>query len=45
MPILVDGRDVAPDSPEWRHECEARAIAAQTHHIPNAMECPCLARC
>lgn len=28
MPTLVDGRDVASDSPEWRHECEARAIAA-----------------
>lgn len=25
---LIDGREVATDSPEWRHECEARAIAA-----------------
>jgi hypothetical protein len=27
MPTLVDGRDVAPDSEEWRAECEARAMA------------------
>lgn len=25
---LLDGREVAADSAEWRHECEARAIAA-----------------
>lgn len=25
---LLDGREVASDSEEWRHECEARAIAA-----------------
>lgn len=25
---LIDGREVAADSAEWRHECEARAIAA-----------------
>ena len=23
---LADGRQVASDSPEWRHECEARTI-------------------
>lgn len=27
MPILIDGRDVPGDSEDWRHECEARAIA------------------
>ncbi len=27
MPRLIDGREVASDSEEWRHECEARAIA------------------
>jgi len=27
MPLLIDGREVASDSEEWRHECEARAIA------------------
>ena len=25
---LLDGREVPSDSEEWRHECEARAIAA-----------------
>lgn len=25
---LVDGREVDSASPEWRHECEARLIAA-----------------
>lgn len=25
---LVDGRQVDSDSEDWRHECEARAIAA-----------------
>lgn len=25
---LIDGRQVSSSSPEWRHECEARAIAA-----------------
>ncbi len=25
---LIDGRQVSPDSEAWRHECEARAIAA-----------------
>ena len=24
MPTLHDGREVASDSEEWRHECEAR---------------------
>lgn len=24
---LIDGREVPSDSDEWRHECEARAIA------------------
>lgn len=28
MPTLLDGREVPADSEEWRHECEARAIAA-----------------
>ncbi len=28
MPTLHDGREVTADSEEWRHECEARAIAA-----------------
>lgn len=28
MPRLIDGREVASDSEEWRHECEARCIAA-----------------
>ena len=28
MPALHDGREVAPDSDEWRHECEARHILA-----------------
>ena len=28
MPRLIDGREVASDSEDWRHECEARAIAA-----------------
>ena len=27
MPRLIDGREVASDSEDWRHECEARAIA------------------
>ncbi len=27
MPILIDGREVESDSEEYRHECEARAIA------------------
>lgn len=26
MPALIDGRQVANDSEEFRHECEARAI-------------------
>lgn len=26
MPTLIDGREVASDSEEFRHECEARAI-------------------
>lgn len=25
---LIDGREVSSDSEAWRHECEARAIAA-----------------
>ena len=25
---LLDGRQVESDSPEWLHECEAKAIAA-----------------
>jgi TRAP-type uncharacterized transport system substrate-binding protein len=28
---LIDGRQVANDSPEWMHECEARSILA----LPN----------
>lgn len=28
MPTLIDGREVSEDSEEWRHEEEARAIAA-----------------
>lgn len=28
MPTLVDGTDVDSASDAWRHECEARAIAA-----------------
>lgn len=28
MPTLLDGREVPADSHEWRHECEARAIAS-----------------
>lgn len=28
MPTLHDGREVATDSEEWRHETEARAIMA-----------------
>jgi hypothetical protein len=28
MKTLHDGREVADDSDEWRHECECRAIAA-----------------
>lgn len=28
MPTLLDSREVPADSEEWRHECEARAIAA-----------------
>lgn len=28
MPTLLDGTEVQSDSEEWRHECEARAIAA-----------------
>lgn len=28
MPTLLDGREVPTDSEEWRHECEARSIAA-----------------
>lgn len=28
MVTLHDGRQVASDSEEWRHECEARAIIA-----------------
>ena len=28
MPTLLDGRDVASDSPEWRAECDARHVAA-----------------
>lgn len=26
MPILLDGTEVASDSEEWRHLCEANAI-------------------
>lgn len=28
MVTLIDGRQVPSDSEDWRHECEARAIAA-----------------
>lgn len=28
MKTLIDGRQVASDSEDWRHETEARAIAA-----------------
>jgi hypothetical protein len=28
MPTLIDGREVPAESEDWRHECEARAIAA-----------------
>jgi hypothetical protein len=28
MPTLIDGREVDSHSPDWRHECLARAIAA-----------------
>lgn len=31
MATLLDGTDAATDSEAWRHECEARAIAA----LPN----------
>lgn len=31
MPTLHDGREVDSSSPEWRHECLARAVVA----IPN----------
>jgi len=26
MPILIDGREVASDSEEWRNDCEARYL-------------------
>lgn len=29
MPTLLDGRQVDSASEDWRHECEARAIAAR----------------
>ncbi len=28
MPTLIDGREVSSDSEAWRHETEARSIAA-----------------
>lgn len=28
MPVLIDGTTVDSSSEAWRHECEARAIAA-----------------
>lgn len=31
---LIDGRQVASDSEEWRHECEARTVIA----MPTAAE-------
>ncbi|WVR18307.1 hypothetical protein y223_00027 [Bordetella phage PY223] len=33
MPVLIDGREVASDSEEWRHECEARHVASQPTQI------------
>ena len=29
MPKLLDGTDVDSDSEAWRHECEARMVAAR----------------
>lgn len=29
MPTLLDGREVDSASEDWRHECEARAVAAR----------------
>ena len=34
MPTLHDGREVATESEDWRHECEARAIMA----LPTTLE-------
>lgn len=31
MPTLHDGREVDSYSPEWRHECLARAVVAIKH--------------
>ena len=28
MPVTFDGREVGPQSEDWRHECECRWIAA-----------------
>lgn len=32
MPTLHDGRQVAGDSEDWRHECEARTLLAMPLH-------------